>query len=105
MIVSRAIADLPVFRSPMMSSRWPRPIGIMASTALMPVCIGSVTGCRSTTPGAFASSGRRFSVTTGPPPSRGFPSGSTTRPTSASPTGTLSNSPVVLTVSPSCTER
>ena len=34
MIVSIAIAVLPVPRSPMISSRWPRPIGIMASMAL-----------------------------------------------------------------------
>jgi hypothetical protein len=40
MIVSMAIAVLPVWRSPMISSRWPRPIGIMASIALMPVCSG-----------------------------------------------------------------
>ena len=40
MIVSRAMAVLPVWRSPMISSRWPRPIGIMASIALMPVCSG-----------------------------------------------------------------
>ena len=40
MIVSRAMAVLPVERSPMMSSRWPRPIGIMASIALMPVWTG-----------------------------------------------------------------
>ena len=36
MIVSIAIAVLPVWRSPMISSRWPRPIGIRASIALMP---------------------------------------------------------------------
>jgi hypothetical protein len=36
MIVSSAIAVFPVWRSPMMSSRWPRPIGIIASIALMP---------------------------------------------------------------------
>jgi hypothetical protein len=41
MIVSSAIVVLPVWRSPMMSSRWPRPIGIIASMALMPVCSGS----------------------------------------------------------------
>ena len=51
MIASRAIAVLPVLRSPMISSRWPRPIGVIASTALMPVCSGSQTGCRSATPG------------------------------------------------------
>ena len=58
MIVSTAIAVLPVWRSPMISSRWPRPIGIMASMALMPVCSGSLTGWRSTTPGALNSTGR-----------------------------------------------
>ena len=42
MIVSIAIAVLPVWRSPMISSRWPRPIGIIASIAFRPVCIGSL---------------------------------------------------------------
>jgi hypothetical protein len=51
------MAVLPVWRSPMISSRWPRPIGIMASMALMPVCSGSFTGWRSTTPGPGARSG------------------------------------------------
>jgi hypothetical protein len=37
MIVSSAIAVLPVCRSPMINSRWPRPIGIIPSTALIPV--------------------------------------------------------------------
>jgi hypothetical protein len=36
-----AMAVLPVWRSPMISSRWPRPTGIMESIALMPVAIGS----------------------------------------------------------------
>ena len=44
MIVSRATAVLPVWRSPMMSSRWPRPMGTMPSMDLMPVCSGSLTG-------------------------------------------------------------
>src|ERR1700749_944222 len=57
-MVSMATAVLPVLRSPMISSRWPRPIGIMASIALMPVCSGSVTGWRSAMPGALNSSGR-----------------------------------------------
>ena len=43
MIVSIAIAVLPVWRSPMISSRWPRPIGISASIALMPVWTGVST--------------------------------------------------------------
>jgi hypothetical protein len=53
MIVSIAIAVLPVWRSPMMSWRWPRPIGIIASMALMPVCSGSCTDLRCMTPGAW----------------------------------------------------
>ena len=58
MIASTAIAVLPVWRSPMISSRWPRPIGIIESTALSPVSIGSLTGWRWTTPGALNSDGR-----------------------------------------------
>ena len=42
----------------MISSRWPRPIGIMASIALMPVWTGVFTGERSTTRGAMTSTGR-----------------------------------------------
>ena len=37
MIVSIAIVVLPVARSPMISWRWPRPIGVSESIALMPV--------------------------------------------------------------------
>ena len=51
---------MPVERSPMISSRWPRPIGIIESIALIPVWSGSFTGWRSTTPGALNSSGRRL---------------------------------------------
>ncbi len=100
-IVSIAIAVLPVLRSPMISSRCPRPIGIMLSIALTPVCSGSFTGCRPAIPGAMTSSGRRCGDWIGPLPSSGRASGSTTRPTSASPTGTLSSRPVVRTSSPS----
>jgi len=38
-----------------LSSRCPRPMGIMASIALMPVCSGSFTLSRCTIPGAFTS--------------------------------------------------
>ena len=55
MIVSTATAVLPMPRSPMISSRWPRPIGIIESMALMPVCSGSFTGWRTMMPGAFDS--------------------------------------------------
>src|SRR5918999_362451 len=55
MIVSRTIVLLPVWRSPMISSRWPRPIGIIASIALMPVWSGSWKGWPSAVPGATKS--------------------------------------------------
>src|ERR1700746_3673190 len=44
MIVSIAIAVFPVWRSPMISSRWPRPIGIIESIAFRPVSLGSFHG-------------------------------------------------------------
>ena len=62
MIVSMATAVLPVWRSPMMSSRWPRPLGVIESMALMPVCSGSCTDFRLTMPGALSSTFRRCSV-------------------------------------------
>jgi hypothetical protein len=42
-IVSIRIAVLPVERSPMISSRWPRPTFVIESIALMPVASGSFT--------------------------------------------------------------
>src|SRR3954468_11221304 len=101
MIVSSATADLPVWRSPMISSRWPRPIAVMESIALMPVSIGSITGWRCTMPGALNSAGRWPSTSTSPLPSSGLPSGSTMRPRSPLPTGISSSLPERLTVSPS----
>ena len=52
-------------------------------------------------PGARPSTGMRCDVSTGPFPSSGCASGFTTRPMSASPTGTERTRPVRLTVSPS----
>ena len=101
MIVSMAMAVLPVWRSPMISSRWPRPIGISASIALIPVWTGVSTDWRTMTPGAIRSTGREALAAIGPLSSSGRPSGSTTRPSSAAPTGTSTTRPVVLTVSPS----
>ena len=77
----------------------------MASIALIPVCIGCLTGCRWTIPGAADSTGREYSVTIGPLPSSGLPSGSTTRPIMAGPTGTLNSWPVVRTSIPSWMAR
>ena len=91
MIVSIATAVLPMPRSPMISSRCPRPIGIIESIALMPVCSGSFTGWRTMIPGACDSTlRRRASRRSSPMPSIGRPSASTTRPTSSGPTGTSS---------------
>ena len=101
MMVSTQTAVLPVLRSPMISWRWPRPIGVMASMALIPVCSGSLTPCRSTTEAACSSSGRWTSATISPRPSIGWPSGLITRPRKASPTGTESTSPVRVTSWPS----
>src|SRR5580700_2950496 len=101
MIASIPIAVLPVCRSPMISSLWPRPMAVIASMALMPVCSGSLTGWRSTTEGACVSSGRSSWLSMGPLPSSGSPSGPTTRPRKPSPTGTDRISPVRLTCWPS----
>src|SRR3984885_7316974 len=101
MIVSMITAVLPVCRSPMISSRWPRPIGISASIAFRPVCIGSCTDLRGMMPGALTSTRRRSANTTGPLPSIGLPSPSTTRPSRPGPTGTSTIEPVRATVSPS----
>ena len=100
-IVSMAIAVLPVERSPMISSRCPRPIGIIESIAFSPVCRGSF--------GLALDHARRLELQR-PALGRldrpqtieeGLPSGSTTRPSSPSPTGTLITSPVRRTGSPS----
>ena len=57
MIVSMAMVVLPVLRSPMISSRWPRPIGIIESIAMMPVSTGWETDLRTMMPGAIFSTG------------------------------------------------
>ena len=73
----------------------------MPSIDLRPVCIGSRTGWRSTTPGAMRSIGEVCLVRIGPLPSIGWPSALTTRPSISSPTGTEMMRPVRLTGSPS----
>jgi hypothetical protein len=105
MMVSMATAVLPVWRSPMISSRWPRPIGTRLSSALSPVCIGSCTERRGMMPGALTSTRARCVVSIGPLPSIGLPSPSTTRPNKPLPTGTSTMVSVRLTVSPSLMSR
>ena len=101
MIVSMPMAVLPVLRSPMISSRWPRPIGVIASMALMPVCSGSLTGCRLGDAGgdefdrpAFGGDDRAFAV-------ERIAQRIDHAAEHASPTGTLSSRPVLRTSSPS----
>src|SRR6185295_16553630 len=101
MMVSIATAVLPVWRSPMMSSRWPRPTGTIASIAFRPVCTGCDTDWRAITPGATFSITSVILALIGPLPSIGWPSEFTTRPSSSGPIGTERILPVVLTVSPS----
>jgi len=101
MMVSTVSVVFPVERSPMINSRCPRPIGMTPSMALMPVCTGLFTLPRVATFGATRSIALVFSALTGPFPSSGRPSGSTTRPNSAFPTGTSAILPVHLTSSPS----
>ncbi len=101
MIVSIATAVLPVWRSPMISSRWPRPIGTIESIDFRPVCTGCDTDWRAITPGATFSMTSVILALIGPLPSIGAPSALTTRPISSGPTGTERMLPVHLTVSPS----
>src|SRR5579862_747566 len=87
-MVSIARAVFPVWRSPITSSRWPRPIGTRLSTIFRPVCTGSCTLLRGMMPGAFTSTRRRSAMSvSGPLPSIGLPRGSTTRPNRPLPTG------------------
>ena len=104
-IVSIAIIDFPVDLSPIISSLWPLPIGIMPSTALMPVAAGVFTGLLEATSGATISAGMVSVTPVGPLPSIGSPSESTTRPISFSPTATSIIFPVLRTSDPSCTDR
>src|SRR6267143_792219 len=101
MMVSTATAVFPVWRSPMISSRWPRPIGTMESIAFSPVCTGCETDFLQTTPGATFSMTSVILARIGPLPSIGCPSEFTTRPRSSGPTGTSRMRLVHLTVSPS----
>ncbi|MNS87632.1 hypothetical protein D3C72_1215800 [compost metagenome] len=101
MIASIATAVLPVWRSPMISSRWPRPTGTIESIDFRPVCIGWSTDFRAITPGATFSITSVILALIGPLPSIGWPREFTTGPVSSGPTGTSRMRPVHLTVSPS----
>ena len=97
-----AIAVLPVWRSPRINSRWPRPMGMSASMTCRPVWSGTSTAARTMMAAEGRSMGRRLVEATGPLSSRGRPSGSITRPSKALPTPTSITRPVRSTSSPAC---
>ena len=101
MIVSMAIAVLPVYLSPIINSLYPLPIGTKQSTALRPVYIGSWTDFLGMIPGAFNSILLLYSLFTDPSPSIGLPNASNTLPNISFPIGTSTIAPVLLTTSPS----
>ena len=106
MIVSMAIAVLPVWRSPMISSRWPRPIGISASIALMPVWTGVSTRLADDDARGDPLDGRGSLVARSGPCRRAAGRAGRRRGRAApAPTGTSTTRPVVLTVSPSLIAR
>ena len=103
-IVLMATAVLPIWRSPMISSRWPWPIGAMTSIGLRPVIMGWLTEWRGRILGAFREA--QCSIASmGPLPSMGLPKASTTWPRSPGPTGISTIWPVRFTVSPSLMRR
>jgi len=75
-------------------------MGMRASTTLIPVWSGAVTGSRAMTGGASRSTGRRLTARTSPWLSSGRPVASTTRPIRPSPTGTSRMRSVRLTSEP-----
>ena len=94
----------PVWRSPIINSLCPLPMGIMASIAFSPVCKGSVTGCLKITPGALRSRGISIiSPLILPFPSIGSPSGLMTLPNKDSPTLIDATRLVLRAISPSFT--
>jgi len=61
-IASKPIVVLPILRSPIISSRCPRPKGINESTTRKPVYKGSTTPSRGIIPGARTSASRLTSI-------------------------------------------
>jgi hypothetical protein len=104
-IASRAIAVLPVCRSPIISSRCPRPIGIRASTTFKPVSRGCATLSRDITSGAAIFIKRSSTNSRAPFSSAGSTRALNTRPTNLSPTFTLTIFLVRQTLSPTFTKR
>ena len=88
---------LPVCRSPTISSRWPRPMGMSASMTLIPVCNGTVTGAsvhdvRGRAFDRYAPAGNHRQPLR--VQSAGRPNGLMMRPINSSPTGTSITCPL-----------
>ena len=79
-IVFVATTVLPVCLSPIMNSRWPRPMGIIESIAISPVWRGSYTERLEILPGAGDSIKRDSEATISPLPSIGLARAFITRP-------------------------
>ena len=102
MIVSMAMAVLPVWRSPMISSRWPRPIGMSASMALIAGLDRRVDRLADDDAGGDALDRAGLaSRRSGPCRRAGARAGRRPGRAAPAPTGTSTTRPVVLTVSPS----
>ena len=86
-MISIANVVLPVCRSPMINSRWPLPMGNIASIAKIPVASGSSTDFLSITPKGIFSIGIKWSFLIFTFPSCSWPKAFTIRPNSWSPTG------------------
>ena len=84
-MVSKPIDVLPVWRSPTINSLWPRPIGIIESIAITPVCKGSNTDCLSIIPGAGDSITHEYWASTRLEAKLYIPSGSKIEPIEKSP--------------------
>ena len=95
-MVSTAIAVLPVYLSPIISSLCPVPIGVSASIAVRPVCKGWCTDFLVIIPGATRSIGRVLLLSMSPLPSMGLTVGSLILQMRLSTTGLEANLPVDL---------
>ena len=99
-MVSIAIAVLPDWRSPKISSRCPLPMGTSASITFIPVCRGTFTAARFIMAGAGRSTGIRSVTAMASLPSIGLPKGLITLPINALPTAISITRPVRSTSSP-----
>ena len=94
MIVSKQIAVLPVFLSPIISSLCPLPMGTIESMAFIPVCRDDETSFLLITPGASYSRGLYLLLFIRPFESRGYPKAFITLPIKGLPTAILATSEV-----------